>query len=80
MQNFFYLQIQDKFDPPKPLEPVRTGNLRLLKDLTDRCSVARSSQARELARILRSSHFKVIIHSFLMEEINDVLMIYFDLF
>ena len=58
----FYLQIQDKFDPPKPLEPVRTGNLRLLKDLTDRCSVARSSQARELARILRSSHFKVNIH------------------
>ncbi|CAO1381367.1 unnamed protein product [Diamesa tonsa] len=57
------MQIQDKFDPPKPLEPVRTGNLRLLKDLTDRCSVARSSQARELARILRSSHFKALIYS-----------------
>lgn len=53
-------QIQDKLeDPPEPLKPVRLGNLKLIKELADRCSVARNPQARELFRILRNPHFKV---------------------
>lgn len=57
--NFFF-QIQDKFDdPPEPLTPVRLGNLRIVKDLEDRCGIARNPQARELFRILRNPHFKV---------------------
>lgn len=53
-------QIQDKFDePPEPLKPVRLGNLRVVKELEDRCSIARNPQARELFRILRNPHFKV---------------------
>ena len=54
------LQIQDKFeDPPEPLTPVRLGNLRVVKELEDRCGIARNPQARELFRILRNPHFRV---------------------
>lgn len=59
--NFFYsLQIQDKFeDPPEPLTPVRLGNLKTVRELEERLSVARNPQARELFRILRNPHFRV---------------------
>lgn len=53
-------QIQDKFEEaPEPLKPVRLGNLRVVKELEDRCSIARNPKARELFRILRNPHFKV---------------------
>lgn len=56
----FDLQIQDQFEePPKPLTPVRLGNLGVVKELEDRCGIARNPQARELFRILRNPHFKV---------------------
>lgn len=53
------LQLQDKFEDSKPIKPVRLGNLRIVKELEDRCSIARNPQARELFRILRNPHFKV---------------------
>lgn len=53
------LQIQDKLEDSKPIKPVRLGNLKVLKELEDRCSIARNPQARELFRILRNPHFKV---------------------
>jgi hypothetical protein len=54
-----FFQIQDKFEETKPIKPVRLGNLRIVKELEDRCSIARNPQARELFRILRNPHFKV---------------------
>lgn len=36
-------------------------NQGLLREITDRCSVVRNPQARELARILRKPHFKSLI-------------------
>jgi hypothetical protein len=60
MTFIYLLQIQDKFDnPPEPVLPIRLGNLRVVKDLEDRLSIARNPQARELFRIIRNPHFKV---------------------
>ncbi|CRK87482.1 CLUMA_CG001283, isoform A [Clunio marinus] len=58
------IKIQDKFEEsPEPLKPVRLGNLRVVKELEDRLSIARNPQARELFRIIRNPHFKSLIHS-----------------
>ncbi|XP_070502108.1 protein PALS2 isoform X1 [Chironomus tepperi] len=58
------IRIQDKLeDPPEPSKPVRLGNIRLIRELEERYSVARNPQARELFRILRSPHFKSLLYS-----------------
>ena len=55
-----FFKIQDKFEEPSsPLKPARLGNIRVVRDLEERCGVARNPQARELFRILRNPHFKV---------------------
>ncbi|KAG5683504.1 hypothetical protein PVAND_012779 [Polypedilum vanderplanki] len=58
------IKIQDKLeDPPEPLKPVRLGNIRLIRELEERYSLARNPQARELFRILRTPHFKSLLYS-----------------
>lgn len=74
MSLFFVTQIQDKLEDSQPIKPVRLGNLRILKELEDRCSIARNPQARELFRILRNPHFKVRndFCYFVFESINQL--------
>ncbi|CAH1718180.1 unnamed protein product [Chironomus riparius] len=58
------IRIQDKLEnQPEPSKPVRLGNIRLIRELEEKYSVARNPQARELFRILRSPHFKSLLYS-----------------
>jgi hypothetical protein len=57
------VQVQDRLeDRLSSAQPVGTGNIDLASDVIKKCEITRSKDAQELANILKTPHFKVILY------------------
>ncbi|XP_044740601.1 protein PALS2 isoform X2 [Chrysoperla carnea] len=56
------VKVQDRLeDKPKDIEPVCIGNKELIREITAKCIKSKNRDARELANILSTAHFRALV-------------------